>query len=63
VRAGKDAKPVTDGVFPESKEFLATLVGDSSANGTALSTQSGNVGLAAKWKCRVLFDFRRVRGL
>jgi len=23
VRAGKDAKPVTDGVFPESKEFLA----------------------------------------
>jgi hypothetical protein len=35
VRAGKDAKPVTDGVFPESKEFLATLVGDSSTNGTA----------------------------
>jgi hypothetical protein len=23
VRAGKDGKPVTDGVFPESKEFLA----------------------------------------
>lgn len=23
VRAGKDAPPVTDGVFPESKEFLA----------------------------------------
>jgi hypothetical protein len=23
VRAGKDAKPITDGVFPESKEFLA----------------------------------------
>jgi len=23
VRAGKDAAPVTDGVFPESKEFLA----------------------------------------
>jgi len=23
VRAGKDRKPVTDGVFPESKEFLA----------------------------------------
>ena len=23
VRAGKDSKPITDGVFPESKEFLA----------------------------------------
>jgi len=23
VRAGKDGKPVTDGVFPETKEFLA----------------------------------------
>lgn len=23
VRAGKDAMPITDGVFPESKEFLA----------------------------------------
>ena len=23
VRAGKDGEPVTDGVFPESKEFLA----------------------------------------
>jgi hypothetical protein len=23
VRAGKDGKPVTDGVFPEGKEFLA----------------------------------------
>src|SRR5262245_737906 len=23
VRAGKDGKPVTDGVFPESKEYLA----------------------------------------
>jgi hypothetical protein len=23
VKAGKDGKPVTDGVFPESKEFLA----------------------------------------
>jgi hypothetical protein len=23
VRAGKDNKPITDGVFPESKEFLA----------------------------------------
>jgi len=23
VRAGKDGTPVTDGVFPESKEFLA----------------------------------------
>jgi len=23
VRAGKDGRPVTDGVFPESKEFLA----------------------------------------
>ena len=23
VRAGKDSEPVTDGVFPESKEFLA----------------------------------------
>jgi hypothetical protein len=23
VRAGKDAKPITDGVFPETKEFLA----------------------------------------
>ena len=23
VRAGKDAAPITDGVFPESKEFLA----------------------------------------
>ncbi|MEO8453139.1 MAG: YciI family protein [Gemmatimonadota bacterium] len=23
IRAGKDGKPVTDGVFPESKEFLA----------------------------------------
>ena len=23
VRAGKDGKPVTDGIFPESKEFLA----------------------------------------
>ena len=23
VRAGKDARPITDGVFPESKEFLA----------------------------------------
>ena len=23
VRAGKDVKPITDGVFPESKEFLA----------------------------------------
>jgi hypothetical protein len=23
VRAGKDGKPVTDGVFPEAKEFLA----------------------------------------
>jgi hypothetical protein len=23
VRAGKDRKPITDGVFPESKEFLA----------------------------------------
>ncbi|WP_224366381.1 YciI family protein [Hyalangium versicolor] len=23
VRAGKDGKPITDGVFPESKEFLA----------------------------------------
>jgi hypothetical protein len=23
VRAGRDGKPVTDGVFPESKEFLA----------------------------------------
>jgi hypothetical protein len=23
VRAGKDSKPLTDGVFPESKEFLA----------------------------------------
>jgi hypothetical protein len=23
VRAGKDGVPVTDGVFPESKEFLA----------------------------------------
>ena len=23
VRAGKDSRPITDGVFPESKEFLA----------------------------------------
>src|ERR1044071_7599902 len=23
VRAGKDGQPITDGVFPESKEFLA----------------------------------------
>ncbi len=23
VRAGRDGKPITDGVFPESKEFLA----------------------------------------
>jgi hypothetical protein len=23
VRAGKDGEPITDGVFPESKEFLA----------------------------------------
>ena len=23
IRAGKDGRPVTDGVFPESKEFLA----------------------------------------
>jgi hypothetical protein len=23
VRAGKDGRPITDGVFPESKEFLA----------------------------------------
>ena len=23
VRAGKDGKPITDGIFPESKEFLA----------------------------------------
>ncbi len=23
VRAGKDGKPITDGVFPESKEFRA----------------------------------------
>src|SRR5919106_1419666 len=23
VRAGKDGKPITDGVFPESKEYLA----------------------------------------
>ena len=23
VRAGQDGKPITDGVFPESKEFLA----------------------------------------
>ena len=23
VRAGKDGAPITDGVFPESKEFLA----------------------------------------
>ena len=23
MRAGKDGKPVTDGVFPEAKEFLA----------------------------------------
>ena len=23
MRAGKDGRPVTDGVFPESKEFLA----------------------------------------
>ena len=23
VRAGKDGKPITDGVFPETKEFLA----------------------------------------
>jgi len=23
VRAGKDGRPVTDGIFPESKEFLA----------------------------------------
>jgi hypothetical protein len=23
VRAGKDGKPITDGVFPESKEFIA----------------------------------------
>ena len=23
MRAGKDGKPITDGVFPESKEFLA----------------------------------------
>jgi hypothetical protein len=23
VRAGKDRRPITDGVFPESKEFLA----------------------------------------
>jgi len=23
VRSGKDGKPITDGVFPESKEFLA----------------------------------------
>jgi hypothetical protein len=25
VRAGKDGEPVTDGVFPESKEFLAAI--------------------------------------
>ena len=23
IRAGKDGRPITDGVFPESKEFLA----------------------------------------
>jgi len=23
VRAGKDGEPITDGIFPESKEFLA----------------------------------------
>ena len=23
VRAGKDGRPITDGIFPESKEFLA----------------------------------------
>ncbi|HTV66607.1 MAG TPA: YciI family protein [Bryocella sp.] len=25
VRAGQDGKPITDGVFPESKEFLASF--------------------------------------
>jgi hypothetical protein len=27
VKAGKDGAPVTDGVFPEAKEFLAGAIG------------------------------------
>src|SRR6185503_15400712 len=43
VRAGKDGKPVTDGVFPESKEFLAgfwIVDVESSARAYALAAQA-----------------------
>jgi hypothetical protein len=37
VRAGKDGKPITDGVFPESKEFLAGYwIVDVESEGRAL---------------------------
>ena len=35
VRAGKDGAPITDGIFPETKEFLVELLDRRSGNARA----------------------------
>ena len=47
VRAGKDGKPITDGVFPESKEFLAGYwIVDVESPERAYADRRGGVGRA-----------------
>ena len=45
VRAGKDGLPITDGVFPESKEFLAGYwIVDVDSRGASLRHRGKSVG-------------------
>ena len=47
MRAGKDGKPVTDGVFPETKEFLAGYwIVDVDSPARAYEIAAGRVGRA-----------------
>ncbi len=51
VRAGKDGKPITDGVFPESKEFLAGLL-DRRRREPRARLRDRRAGLRCSWSRR-----------
>ncbi len=52
VRAGNDGTPITDGVFPESKEFLIGYwIIDVETSGTRLSGGGARVGGARAGRC------------
>ena len=54
VRAGKDGAPITDGVFPESKEFLAGywIVDVESPERAYADRRPGVGGAWARWSRR-----------